>query len=242
MENEYYQKTLDFQEKLQLYANTIFRTYGKELVLRLEEYNLLQNKHNCLESSTAIGFILEEFLVSKLEMFTHCEGENTEYIIDRFKGATTGESFDCYSLKNGIKFMINVKAEKINRANDGVAAIGQLYKNYCIDDKETQKSFIVFKVKYEIRDGYEDSEYKRAKPRHLYIKDMETYCLEEVDLSTEHKQDNRSWSPATNGTSKKNNGRLQISSAFRREHKIPKENISYQNTFKMLSDLVEKNK
>jgi hypothetical protein len=67
---------------LREYAFNIFRTYGRELVLRLEEYNLLQNKHNCIESSTAIGFVLEEFIVSKLEMYTHCAEE--EFIIDRF--------------------------------------------------------------------------------------------------------------------------------------------------------------
>ncbi|MBP5503876.1 MAG: hypothetical protein J6Y24_13920 [Bacteroidales bacterium] len=238
--NNYYNKTLDFQEKLQQYAWNIFKTYGRELVLRLEEYNLLQNKHNCIESSTAIGFVLEEFLVSKLEMYTHCSEE--EYVIDRFVGATASESFDCYSLKNGMKFMVNVKAEKNGQTNNALAAIGQLHRNYCLEEPDQEKSFILFKVQYSIQEAYEDSEYRRAKPRCLYINGLDSYCLEEVDFSTEHKQDNRSWSIATDGKSNKNNGRLQISPAFRASHKVPIEMISYQNTFNMLSDLVAKNK
>ena len=238
--NPYYAKTLDFQEKLKKYASCIFRTYGRELVLRLEEYNLLQNKHNCIESSTAIGFVLEEFLVSKLEMYTHCD--DSEYIVDRFVGATASESFDCFSIKDGMKFMVNVKAEKAGQQNNALAAIGQLHRNYCLEEPEMEKSFVLFKVKYSIRDAYEDSEYRRAKPRHLYIDSLDSYCLEEVDLSKGHKQDNRSWSASAEGKNTRNNGRLQISKAFRESHQVPEDEISYQNTFNMLENLVRNNK
>lgn len=238
--NTYYQKTLDFQEKLKHYAWNIFKTYGRELVMRLEEYNLLQNKHNCIESSTAIGFVLEEFIVSKLEMYTHCGSE--DYVIDRFTGATASESFDCYSIKNGTKFMVNVKAEKNGQANNALAAIGQLHRNYCQDRPEQEKSFILFKVQYSIQDAYEDTADRRAKPRCLYINELDSYCLEEVDFSKEHKQDNRSWSVASDGKSNKNNGRFIISSAFRKSHRVPIDEISYENTFKMLNDLVANNK
>lgn len=237
--NKYYENILDFQQHIKDYANCIFKTYGKELVLRLEEYNLLQNKHNCIESSTAIGFVLEEFIVSKLEMFTHCD-DSTKYKIDRFIGATASESFDCFSIdKNGCKFMVNVKAEKKGAANNAIAAIGQLHRNYCLDQPKQTKSFILFKVLYSIGEATEDSEFKRAKPRHIHIDGLDSYCLEEVDFSEEHHQDNRSWSK--NKTSTKNNGRLQISSVFRKEHKVPEEKISYKNTFEMLDNLVKNN-
>ncbi len=237
--NAYYQKSQHFQERLKEYACNIFKTYGRELVLRLEEYNLLQNKHNCIESSTAIGFVLEEFLVSKLEMYTHC-CDAEEYRIDRFVGATASESYDCFSVKDGTKFMVNVKCEKGRAANNAVAAIQQLHRNYCLEEPQQEKSFILLKVKYEIRDAYEDSEDRRAKPRHLYIKDIETYSLEEVDFSEGHRQDNRSWSQA--GAATRNNGRLQISSHFREEHKMPIEKISYKTTFAQLNALVANNK
>ncbi len=238
--NSYYLKTLDFQEKLKNYANNIFRTYGRELVLRLEEYNLLQNKHNCIESSTAIGFVLEEFIVSKLEMYTHCD--DSDYQIDRFVGATSSESYDCFSENGGIRFMINVKAEKSGRANNGIAAINQLYRNYCVEVPDVEKSFILLKIRYSIRDAYEDSEYRRAKPRHLYIDSLESYCLEEVDLSEEHLQDNRSWSQSSEDKNTKNNGRLQISREFKESHRVSVDDISYKNTFKMLENLFNNNK
>lgn len=242
--NLYYQKTLDFQAKLKMYATNVFKAYGRELVLRLEEYNLLHNIHNCIESSTAIGFILEEFIVSKLEMYTHCsdEDQREEYQIDRFVGATSSESFDCYAIKDGIKFMVNVKAEKNGQANNALAAINQLHRNYCIENPEMEKSFILFKVRYSIRDAYGDDEFRRSKPRHIYIDGIDSYCLEEVDLSKGHKQDNRSWSAASTGKNTKNNGRLMISNAFRESHKVSIEEISYKNTYNQLNDLLANNK
>ncbi len=84
-------------------------------------------------------------------MYTHSGGE--EYIVDRFTGATSSESFDCYSVKDGTKFMVNVKAEKNCQANNALAAIGQLHKNYCQDQPEQEKSFILFKVQYSIQDA-----------------------------------------------------------------------------------------
>ncbi len=245
--NQYYQNILDFQDQIKFYLDCIFKTYGKELVLRLEEYNLLQNKYNCIESSTAIGFILEEFIVSKLEMFTHCD-ESTKYKIDRFDGATSSESFDCFSINdNDCKFLINIKTEKKGSSNNGIAAITQLHKNYCLDDPEQEKSFVLFKILYSIGEATEDSEKKRAKPRHIHIDGIESYCLEEVDFSKEHKQDNRSWSDigtgdAENARKKKNSGRLMISREFKENHKVDESEISYKNTFEMLQKLIEENK
>lgn len=233
MNNLYYQKSKEFQQKLLEYATNIFKSYGRELVLRLEEYNLLQNKNNCIESSTAIGFILEEFIVSKLEMYTHCDDD--EYRIDRFIGATTTESYDCFSLSDGVKYMINIKAEKIGKQNNAIAALNQLYKNYCIEEPAQEKNYIVLKVKYNIRNAYEENEYKRAKPRHLYIENLETYCIEEIDFSKGHRQDNRSWSKTKTTT---NNGRLIVSPSFREEHSLPIEEISYDNTFQMLQQII----
>lgn len=239
MNNGYYQKSLAFQEYLKRCAESIFRTYGRELVLRLEEYNLLQNKNNCIESSTAIGFVLEEFLVSKLEMFTHCA--ESDYVIDRFVGATSSESFDCSAEKDGTRFMVNVKSEKDRQNNDGIAAIGQLHRNYCRENPEQEKCFIVLKVKYSIQDAYEDSEWRRAKPRCIRINELSSYCLEEVDFSKGHLQDNRSWSNSETKNTR-NNGRLKIPKAFRESHKVPVSQISYKNTFNMLDKLVANNK
>lgn len=237
--NEYYDKIVCFQEKLKEYSRSIFRAYGRELVLRLEEYNLLQNKHNCIESSTATGFVLEEFLVSKLEMYTH--SDDSEYVINRFVGATASESFDCFAVKDGIKFLVNVKSEKGGSTNNSIAAITQLHRDYCEEAPDEKKAFIVLKVKYSIKDAYEDSVERRAKPRHIYIESLESYCLEELDFTNGHKQDNRSWSDYADGKSTKNNGRLFISTRFRRAHRIPNDQISYENTYRMIDAMYVNN-
>lgn len=231
--NDYYNKVLDFENKLKEYSETIFRVYGKELVLRLEEYNLLQNKHNCIESSTATGFVLEEFLVSKLEMYTHC-GDKSEYVIDRFEEATVRKSFDCFCTKDGVRFLVNIKAEKKGSSkNNGVAAISQLYKNYCIDNPEVEKAYVILKVKYSIKDAYEDSYNRKAVPRHIYIDSMDSFCLEELDFSKGHQQDHRSWSISSNNK----NGRLLINAKYRGNNRLPEDKISYQNTFSMINDM-----
>lgn len=236
--NNFYEASKVFQEAITQYAWSIFKTYGRELVLRLEEYNLLQNKNNCIESSTAIGFVLEEFIVSKLEMFTHCSDE--EYRIDRFSGATTQQCYDCFSIKDEIKFLVNIKAQKSGaQGNDAIAAISQLHQAYCLDNPRQQKSFIVFKVIYSIADAYEDTAYRRAKPRHIHIDDIKTYCIEEVDFSKGHQQDNRNWK--SGATSSRNNGRLKISDAFKRSHKVSEDQISYINTYHQIHSIVKKN-
>ncbi len=238
MANAYLESIKDFESKLIEYANCIFKAYGKELVLRLEEYNLLQNKHNCIESSTAIGFIIEEFVVAKLEMFTHCD-DSSKYVIERFVGSTSSESYDFFSESGGIRFMVNVKAEKADCKNNGVAAIGQLHRNYCEENPEQQKAYLVFKVIYSIGEGNEDSPERRAKPRNIHIDGLEAYCLEEIDFSVGHRQDHRRWSDSA---SDKNNGRLQISYKFRMDNRIPPEEVSYSNTFKMIDAMFKGNK
>ena len=120
--------------------------------------------------------------------------------------------------------MVNVKAELDGKENKSIAAIRQLHRNYCLDEPKTTKSFIVIKIIYSVRDEYEEDVIRRAKPRHLYINGLETYCLEEVDLSNGHRQDNRRWSQQGR-KAKKNNGRLLLSAAFRRDNKVTEENI-----------------
>lgn len=232
-ENPYYDEIRRFETYLQESVENIFAVYGRELVLRLEEYNLLQNSNNCIESSTAIGFVLEEFIVSKLEMYTHCRPQ--DYRIDRYVGSTASQSYDCFAIKDNLKLMVNVKAEKAGSNNNAVAAITQLHRNYCVEDPIQEKAYIVLKIKYTIGEATEDTINRRAKPRHIYIDDIELYCLEEIDFSEGHMQDNRMWS----NNSSRRNGRLQISEAFRREHQMGVERISYQETCRMIQNMME---
>lgn len=227
----YYEIIKEFQRVLKGYAENIFRTYGRELVLRLEEYNLLQHKANTIESSTALGFILEEFLVAKLDMYTH--SGSSEVIVDRLINAKSKLSYDCFSNYNGIRFLVNIKTEKEGSNNDAIAAINQLYGNYCATDPNQEKAFVVLKVKYRIRESDEGEILRKGKPRHIYIDGVEVFNLEEIDFSNGHHQDGRRWSDKSTG----NNGRLVVSQAFRRTHTLEADKVSYKNTCKMIDEM-----
>lgn len=231
--NTYYQHICTFERVLKELVEHILRTYGKELVLRLEEYNLLQHTNNCIESSTALGFILEEFVVSKLNIYTTCEPPQ-EYVIERTNRATTTDSFDCFCVHDGVKFLINVKCTRDLQSNNAIAAINKLYHNYVVEAPDQPKAFIILKLQYGI------GEERLERPRHITTLAMETYCLEEMDFSMGHKQDNRSWS-RTKTRADRNSGRLEASPAWRNEHRVPEDQIAYKNTVNMLKGLFEQN-
>jgi hypothetical protein len=81
--------------------------------LKLEDYNLLKHSDNCLESSTAFGYILEEFLVYKLEIYSANHG-GSDYAVKRTGGSAATSSYDCFSFLDecGIKALVNIKADK----------------------------------------------------------------------------------------------------------------------------------
>lgn len=232
--NKYYEETRLFRALLHKYVKNIVCTYGRELVLRLEEYNLLQNKLNCIESSTATGFVLEEFLVAKLEMYTH-SCKDFAFTVERNESATTQVSHDCWAMFKGIKFLINIKVEKESSANDAIAAIGKLYNSYVVQEPEQEKCYIVLKVRYLIRE-------REEKPRHIYIAEQSSYSLEEVDILNGLRQDHRSWSAKKSDTDRAKNGRLIVTPLTQKKFAVPIENISYHNTCKMLEGIVNNTK
>ncbi|MFC2751530.1 MAG: UpaP162 family type II restriction enzyme, partial [Metamycoplasma salivarium] len=125
MENKYWEKSLEFQEEITSYISEILRVYGNELLLRIEELNLLSAKNNCISSSTAIGYCVEEFLVSKLETYTNSTPK-TKFRIQRDNTSTQNKSYDCYSEQGNDLYLVNLKVNKKN--NNAVAAIDRLYK------------------------------------------------------------------------------------------------------------------
>lgn len=231
MPNQFYDEIRRAQGRIESYVRQIFAEYENELSLRLGNLNLLQNEHNCLESSTAIGFILEEFLVSRLEASTlNNEGPEDFRIRRSADAATTSLSYDCSSWIGDIRMLINVKVNKRGSSNDAVAAIGQLYKDFVRTDPTVGKCFLVLKVNYDFGCA-SDGE------RKIFINDVMTYFLDEVDLSREHKQDHRNWSEEFQADS----GRLLVSNAFRCSHRVPSDQISYANTVAMLEAVKQRN-
>lgn len=224
---DYYSKIKKYESEVKRICSEIFQVYGYELLLKLEDYNLLANKNNCIQSSTAIGYILEEFLVSKLEIYTQ---KKNQYKITRSAASTTNASYDCFSvLEDNLLAMINIKAVK--DANNAVSAINILYDDYVIKNPDQEKCFLVLKIFYK----YDIS--TRDNQRKLFIEKIDSFFLDEVDLNAEHQQDHRNWSTDYNP----NSGRLQISDDFREKHPLAKDKISYQNTVNMLKSITARN-
>lgn len=148
--NEYYDKLKFVKKKIEKYLFEIYKVYGNELLLRLEEYNLLSNPKNCIETSTAIGFIMEEFIVSKLEIYTEFHNGIDEIKIQRKSdSATVKTSYDCFTEYDGVFVMINIKIQKRRSANNAVAAINILHNDYVCINPEQEKAYLIFKTFYD---------------------------------------------------------------------------------------------
>ena len=223
MENRYLNSIIEFKELFVDYLDNIFAVYEHELRLRLEEYNILSRKDNNVESSTAIGFILEEFVISKLSSFTN-KKKNSKLRV--CPAHSPHLSYDCVCNFKDIKFLINIKSDR--GANDSVAAISKLVNDYCNDIDEI-KSFVICKIFYDFKN--EGSE------RKILIKDYDAFAIEEVDFSNGHKQDNRNWTENGN----KNSGRLKITKKYREDNKMSYENVSFENTKKQLEEIFKRN-
>ena len=219
--NSYYENLQFVKSRLISYMTEIFRVYGNELMLRLEDYNLLQNTNNCIETSTATGFIMEEFIISKLEIYTSTfDGVENVKVLRVTNCSTVDNSFDCYVEYRDIYVMVNIKVEKFGSDNNAVAAINKLYQDYVIDQAEREKGFLVLKTKYFFAQSVRDGQKK------IFVDGIEGYWLEEFDFSLGHQHDNRNWSNEFNP----NSGRLQLSRRWRERHLLPTEEISYQRT------------
>lgn len=217
--NTYYEKIKFVKTKVVLYLNEIFKVYGNELLLRLEEYNLLQNRNNCIESSTATGFIMEEFVVSKLETYSQSHNNEDDIRIERIQShGTQTTSYDCYVNYKNILFMINIKVDKGN--NNAVSAINILHNDYVLNNPDQEKAFLVLKTKYTF------GESERTNERKILIKGISVYALEEIDFSKGHMQDHRNWSEQFNPAS----GRLQVTKRFLELNRLNEDDISYNKT------------
>ncbi|MDO5564179.1 MAG: hypothetical protein Q4F88_03015 [Eubacteriales bacterium] len=232
--NKYYETICEVKKKIKQYLDTIFQVSGDELLLELEHYNLLSNKNNCIETSTAIGFLLEEYVTSKLSIYTSkFKNEPNEVVITKLANdnSTLNSSYDCYAKYKNILFLINIKVQKNTSHNYAVAAINILYNDYVVEDPDQEKAYLILKTHYSFNDSPTDGERKIA------INKTECYALEEVDFSEGHMQDHRNWSEEFNP----NSGRLQISPKWLETYKLDENKISYSRTKKYLKDIYDSN-
>lgn len=229
---EYYKKIKFVQSEVERYLHEIFKVYGNELLLRLEDYNLLTHSNNCLEASTATGFIMEEFIVSKLEIYTenHTGIDNIKIkrVLDH---STNASSYDCYVIHNDIFVMVNIKIQKYGSSNNAVASINALHSDYVLTNPTQEKAYLVFKTFYDF--GHSEKDLQRK----ILIKDLGSYFLEELDFSSGHKQDHRNWSINFNA----NSGRLQVPDTWRKKHILYENEISYYKTKDFIESIYNAN-
>lgn len=228
--NKYYEIICEVKEKIKNYLDTIFQVSGDELLLELEHYNLLSNKNNCIETSTATGFLMEEYITSKLSIYTAKFKDNVNEVrILKLSDdkPTIRSSYDCYAKYKGILFLINVKVEKNSAKNNGVAGIGMLYDDYVVSNPTQEKSYLILKTHYSFNNSQIDGE------RKIKINETECYALEEIDFSEGHLQDYRNWSEEFN----QNSGRLQITKKWLETYRLDESKISYETTRKFLKNI-----
>ncbi len=230
--NAYFESICEAKNKIKAYLDTIYQVSGDELLLELEHYNLLTNPNNCIETSTAVGFILEEFITSKLEIYTKKFNENSNEIVIKkiTTSSTTNYSFDCYGLYKNILFLVNIKVQKEGSTNNAIAAINRIYKDYVeenIDNTKLEKSYLILKTHYNFAKSKRDGE------RKISIKGTHCYALEEIDFSKGILKDHRNWSKTFN----ENSGRLQIPKQWLVNRRLPDSEISYSKTKDFLTNI-----
>ena len=233
MSNIYWKNAVDFKNKLSEIVKSIFFSYGNKLIFKMEDINLIADKNNCISSSTAIGFAIEEFISSKLQIYTNID-QNSEFKIHRIDRTSRGNStpnlsYDVFSFFQGEKFLINIKADK--GGNNAISAINKLINDYANNPNEI-KHFLIFKIKYETNDNETNDNNK------IIVNGFDFFYLEEIDFSKGHKQDHRNWSSDYNPLS----GRLQISKKWLNDNLLDESKISYKNTLEMLNNIKQRYK
>lgn len=169
--NQYYQKIKEFENAIVEMAENIFRTYGKELVLRSEEYNLLQRLDDSIGLSTAIGLYVENFIISKLVIFTHCQ-PTFKYVIERADKAANTDSCDCFCECEGSSFLVKVKSSKGTGSKHTATAAEDTGSYHIETGTKVVKSLIVLEVTYSV------CEKIKEKPMHIAIENISACCLE----------------------------------------------------------------
>ena len=198
-----YQKTAkQFQKEITKDINHIYQDMNNEMKLEMGGVNLLELVNNVIESSTAIGFCLEEFIAKRLT-------ELKPNFYQRQSTKTQNSSFDLYVIKNKIKILINLKVNKRN--NNAIAAISQFKQDYFSNEDQKEKLFLIFKTNYNISES-------KIKVESTY-----SFYFEQCNFDL-IRRDGRNWSKEGNKLS----GRMQYNSKPSNLKDISK--ISYQQT------------
>lgn len=179
MNNNYNLIAINTQENLFKDLNLIFEKTNNLIKLKFGGVNLFKLPHNAVQSSTAIGFLLEEYVFNKLNKL------NKKYVRDRYKNVNS--SYDFMIVNPDVDIYVNVKTEQTN--NNSISSLNLLTKDY-VDNITKPKLYLLLKIKYQF------------EKNHIKINNIETFYLEQL-LKSEIATDNRRW-----GTNKINSGRI----------------------------------
>ena len=149
---------------------TILSKHKNTIKLQANDIPLI-SPGSVVNSSTAIGFCVEEFIRKQLP----------DYYVYPEKTATS--AFDFKLEKEGVLYFCNIKVDRGN--NNAVCAIKQLKKCYLVDSKP--KLYLIFKLLYELDESAEK----------IVIFDTKSFFLENF-IGTYQKSDKRNWSEEYN--------------------------------------------
>ncbi|MGZ9413793.1 UpaP162 family type II restriction enzyme [Mycoplasma sp. AC157] len=219
--NNYWEKSQEFLHFIEEQISKILDLTNNKIELKANNVNLLNNENNCIESSTAIGFLIEEYISSELERITN--HPLSIYKIRKIK-QTQNSSYDFYCENENDIFVVNLKVAK--KINDAVAAIKQLKTDYkSLVQTKKQVHFLVLKFNYSFE--------VENNNKFVFLNDLSGFFLEEIDFSKNHLQDKRNWSSTFNYDS----GRLMVTKIFLKNNKKEIKDISYKTTLEEILNL-----
>ncbi|UKS54438.1 UpaP162 family type II restriction enzyme [Mycoplasma feriruminatoris] len=226
--NNYYKIAIKLQKLLSEVIQEIFSYKNNELEIKVEDLNILQREINSVSSSSAIGFLVEEYLIINLLNYFN-SSKNDKQIIMNINKVTNKNSYD-FSIKyKEHLFYVNLKSNKTN--NRTIAAIQKLYDDYVSYTEQTPLHFLVFKINYHIGLSTDNQNIK------IIIDNTQSYFLEEINFDQWH-QDKRSWSEKLN----LNSGRLIVSDKFLKDNLLEIDQISYEKTKDQLAKIYKLNR
>ncbi|WP_420704440.1 UpaP162 family type II restriction enzyme, partial [Metamycoplasma hyosynoviae] len=100
-----------------------------------------------MKSSIPIGYLLEEYIVSKLENY-FAASKRSSLIMIQNQNSTAHASYDFSILFENEIFLVNLKANKSN--NNAIAAINKIYDDYVLNNTNKSLHFLILKINYSI--------------------------------------------------------------------------------------------
>jgi len=187
----------EYQEIAKLFQRLVIKDIQDIWVKHKKKIDMRLNKIPiCLEgsavnSSTAFGFIIEEFLVQQLS--------TKEY--DKPKESTIASLYDFkFKMDDKIELLVNLKVERAGGSNSGICA-GNILKNYYSKD-DKPKLYLIVKSGYDINNKKSEVIFNGLSSVYL-----ESFLIKKNML----KSDSRNWSNTFNILS----GRLQLPSKYK---------------------------